>query len=264
MAEPTRSAIHWTAAASVQVARQGIAAPAICPGCTLLSAPILRDAPMSFGPPDTVPVADVHDLVDALAGCTDAGASLINPSLSVLPAVPTEHEARDYCAARGVLVVAATGNAGIVGPEGPATPPWTIPVVPCTASGGRPLDRASLSASAGRRGPHGLRRRNPHRGTTRHGDRTSWRRRCLCTCLGSNCLAAVGCTARKHTRSQGCHCQHSPGETTPARCSLSHSSPCLREVDVTNQQPVDKVNPESESEPEVRPRQVRVPRFVTY
>jgi subtilisin family serine protease len=60
-------------------------------------------------------------------------------------------QALGHALARGVLVVAAAGNQGVVGSSVLTRHPWVIPVVAC-GSDGSPLSYSNLGASIGRNG----------------------------------------------------------------------------------------------------------------
>jgi subtilisin family serine protease len=134
------------------VARRGSAAPAICPGCTLLVRPIFLRPAL---PADETPSATPDELADAIAECVDAGARVLNLSLAVaLPSPnrePKLEEALNHAARRGTLVAAAAGNQGTVGGSAITRHPWVIPVAACDARG-RPTTTSNLGGSIGRRG----------------------------------------------------------------------------------------------------------------
>src|SRR5688572_20769656 len=79
--------------------------------------------------PSTTPA----ELATAILACIEAGARVINLSSALVG--PTSHgqrelaEAPDYALQRGVLVVAAAGNQGILGSSTITRHPWVIPVV---------------------------------------------------------------------------------------------------------------------------------------
>ena len=60
-------------------------------------------------------------------------------------------EALDYSRSRGVIVVAAAGNQGMIGSSAITRHPWVIPVVACDLMG-RPISYSNLGSSIGRRG----------------------------------------------------------------------------------------------------------------
>jgi subtilisin family serine protease len=143
---------HGTFVAGILAARRGAAAPAICPGCTLMVRPIFLQS--SNASTDT-PSASPQDLADAVVDCVEAGARILN--LSVALAMPSPNsepriaQALDHAAARGTLVVSAAGNQGTVGSSAITRHPWVIPVVACNLAG-RPLAMSNLGSSISRHG----------------------------------------------------------------------------------------------------------------
>src|SRR5215510_1544737 len=143
---------HGTFVAGILAARRGTAAPAICPGCTLVVRPIFLQSPIANT--DT-PSASPQELADAVIDCVGAGARIVNLSLSLAAPSPNREpklaQALDHAAARGTLVVAAAGNQGTVGGSAITRHPWVIPVAACNLAG-RPLALSNLSSSIARRG----------------------------------------------------------------------------------------------------------------
>jgi subtilisin family serine protease len=141
--------MHGTFVAGVLAARRGGAAPAVCPGCTLLVRPIFAEG--GSGGPEALP----EELAAAVVDCVEAGAHVVNLSLGLIQ--PSSRgreeleEALNYAARRGVVVVAAAGNQGTVGGSAVARHQWVVPVVACDAEG-RPSRASNLGESAGRRG----------------------------------------------------------------------------------------------------------------
>jgi subtilisin family serine protease len=144
--------IHATFVAGVLCGRRGSAAPAICPGCTLLLRPIFSGGNSD---PAAMPVATPDALADAIVDSVNAGARVINLSCAVLQAPPpgerTLEAALDYAARRQAMVVAAAGNQGSVGSSVLTRHPWVIPVVACTLDG-RVSPESNLGRSIGSRG----------------------------------------------------------------------------------------------------------------
>lgn len=143
---------HGTFVAGVLAARRGSAAPAICPGCTLLLRPIFSEAVNGSG---HMPSATPEDLAEAIADSVGAGAHVINLSAALIqPSFKGENkleQALDYAARRGVITVAAAGNQGTVGSSAITRHPWVIPVAACDFQG-RPLGESNLGRSIGRQG----------------------------------------------------------------------------------------------------------------
>jgi subtilisin family serine protease len=143
---------HGTFVAGILAARRGSAAPAICPGCTLVVRPIfLQPSAANSGMPSASP----QDLAGAIIDCVDAGARILNLSLALATVSPNREpqlvQALDHAAAHGALVVAAAGNQGTVGGSAITRHPWVIPVVACDVAG-RPLAVSNLGSSIARRG----------------------------------------------------------------------------------------------------------------
>src|SRR6516164_6217899 len=143
---------HGTFVAGILAARRGTAAPAICPGCTLMVRPIFLQPPVAGS--DT-PSASPQDLADAVVDCVEAGARILNLSLALATPSPNSEpklaQAFDHAAGHGTLVVAAAGNQGTVGSSAITRHPWVIPVVACDLAG-RPLPISNLGSSIARRG----------------------------------------------------------------------------------------------------------------
>lgn len=149
--------LHGTFGAGILWAKRGSAAPALAPSCTLLVRPVFREG-------SELPGASAAELAAALLDCIDAKARIINLSLAVASFVADHRRASNksigewpltetlnYAARRGVLVVAAAGNQGIVGSSAITRHPWVIPVV-ATDLQGSPIAQSNLGASLGRNG----------------------------------------------------------------------------------------------------------------
>lgn len=143
---------HGTFVAGVLSARRGSAAPAICPGCTLLLRPIFAETAKGNG---QMPSATPEELAQALVDSVDAGARVINLSSALVRPSPKGErkleEAFNHAVHRGVITVAAAGNQGTVGSSAITRHPWVIPVAACDTQG-RPLSESNLGSSIGRRG----------------------------------------------------------------------------------------------------------------
>jgi len=147
-ASPT-AASHGTFVAGVLAARRGETAPAICPGCSLLSRPVFADD--AKGDVRATPGA----LAAAIEDCVEAGAKILNVSAALTPAAAAGSaaltSALDRAARRGTLVVVAAGNDGIVGGSALTRHPWVVPVAACTTAG-TPSAYSSFGLGIGRRG----------------------------------------------------------------------------------------------------------------
>jgi subtilisin family serine protease len=143
---------HGTFIAGILHARRRSVAPAICPGCSLLVRPIFSEAPANG---EQLPSASAAELADAIIDVIEAGAWIINLSVALQSSSPgggrSLQEALDFALRRGVLVVAAAGNQGIVGGSIITSHPWVISVVAYDRRG-RPMDSSNLGASIGRSG----------------------------------------------------------------------------------------------------------------
>ena len=144
--------LHGTFVAGMLAARRGSAAPAICPGCTLLVRPIFSETSPANG---DMPSATPEELAEAIADCTNAGARVLNLSAALVqPSSKGEHqlqEALDYAAAHEAISVAAAGNQGTLGSSVITRHPSVIPVAACDLRGS-PLRESNLGRSIGNRG----------------------------------------------------------------------------------------------------------------
>jgi subtilisin family serine protease len=143
---------HGTLVAGILFARRSSAAPAICPGCTVLLRPIFAEAQNGAG---QMPSATPEELAEAVIDSVDAGARIINLSSALVQPSPRGEskleEALNHAAHRGVIIVAAAGNQGMVGSSAITSHSWVIPVAACNMQG-RLLSESNLGSSIGRRG----------------------------------------------------------------------------------------------------------------
>jgi len=143
---------HGTSVAGILAAKRGSSAPGLCPGCTLLVRPVFAEAAAGGTDP---PTAAPEDLAEAITDAIGAGARLINLSIALIRPSPRAGRSMeavlDYAARRGVLVVAAAGNRGMLGGSPITRHHGVIPVVACDARG-RPMSESNLGPSIGRRG----------------------------------------------------------------------------------------------------------------
>jgi subtilisin family serine protease len=143
---------HGTFVAGILCATRTSGAPAICPQCTLLVRPIFAETTVDNG---QMPSARPEELAAAIIGTIEAGARVINLSAALVrPSAKGEHElqgALDFAMKRGVIVVSAAGNQGMVGSTCITHHPWVIPVAACDLQG-RPLNYSNLGSSIGSRG----------------------------------------------------------------------------------------------------------------
>jgi subtilisin family serine protease len=121
--------VHGTFVAGILAARRGAKAPAIAPDCTVLIRPVFAEG-LPVGP---VPSASSAELAAAIVQCVEAGARLLNLSVAVIgPALGAHRalkEALEHARRRGVLVVTAAGNQGVVGSSTITGNRWVVPVV---------------------------------------------------------------------------------------------------------------------------------------
>ncbi|SFM77388.1 S8 family peptidase [Nitrosomonas communis] len=138
---------HGTFVAGILSAKRGSSAPAICPDCTLLLRPIFSEE--TSGQED-MPSAKPQELAAAIIECIAAGAHCINLSLALAQLSSRgEREldlALNHATQRGVMIVAAAGNQGMLGSSAITRHPWVIPVVACNLQG-RPLNESNLGNS---------------------------------------------------------------------------------------------------------------------
>jgi len=143
---------HGTFVAGILLAKRGSAAPAICPGCTLLVRSIFPETNSSDG---NMPGATPEELASAIVETINAGARVLNLSAALVgPSANGERRlqsALDYAMQRAVIVIAAAGNQGFVGSSVITRHSWVIPVAGCGLQG-RPLSQTNLGSSIGRRG----------------------------------------------------------------------------------------------------------------
>lgn len=147
--EPSEALLHGTYIAGILAGKREASCPSICPDCPLLVRSILPVHSTSFAssPPE--------ELAAAILDCIKSGARLINLSAAANPRLSSPSscldQALDYAAAKGVIVVAATGNDGLVGTSAITRHPWVIPVVAYSRQG-LPLGFSNLGARIGRNG----------------------------------------------------------------------------------------------------------------
>jgi subtilisin family serine protease len=143
---------HGTFVAGILLAKRGSAAPAICPGCSLLVRSIFPETISRNG---DMPSATPQELASAIVETINAGARVLNLSVALVQRSSKGEgdlqAALDYAAQRGVITVAAAGNQGVVGSSVLTRHPWVIPVAGCDLQG-RPMGQTNLGNSIGRRG----------------------------------------------------------------------------------------------------------------
>jgi subtilisin family serine protease len=144
--------MHGTFVAGILWARRGSSAPAICPDCTLLVRPIFAEGRAQNR---DMPSATPDELATAIFDCVAAGAHVINLSAALVkPSSKGERrlqQALDHSAKRGILIVVAAGNQGMVGSSVITRHPWVISVTACDLRG-QPISYSNLGHSIGQRG----------------------------------------------------------------------------------------------------------------
>jgi subtilisin family serine protease len=144
---------HGTFVAGVLHAKRGSPAPGICPGCTLLLRPIFTDTAGARA--ENLPNATPEELASAVLDVIAAGARIINLSVGLMaPPLRAERvleQTLQEASRRGVVIIAAAGNQGVVCGSAITRYPWVIPVVACDRQG-RVLAPSNLGASIGRYG----------------------------------------------------------------------------------------------------------------
>jgi subtilisin family serine protease len=147
-----QACVHATSVAGVLSARRGSAAPAVCPGCTLLIRPIFSESHNRGGRTSST---SPDQLAEAIVDCVNAGAHVINLSSAFLQTSPNDEsrleEALNHAAHRGTITVAAAGNQATLGSSAITRHPWVIPVAACDIEG-RPLNESTIARSIGKRG----------------------------------------------------------------------------------------------------------------
>lgn len=145
---------HGTYIAGILHAKRESTVRGICPGCTLVVRPIFSDA-APVPETDGMPSAAVPELAAALHDAIGAGARIVNLSVGLAEAwsraEPAVDDALEQAARRGVIVVAAGGNQGMLGSSAITRHRWVIPVVACDDYG-HALAQSNLGASIGRNG----------------------------------------------------------------------------------------------------------------
>jgi len=151
--QPVNSAsvAHGTFIAGMFAAGRTAVVPGLCPQCTLLVIPVFDSTTDS----DRMPIATAEQLAAGIVQAVDAGARLLNLSLTSDAQTDVERravtDALDYASARGAFAVAAAGNDTLVAGSVLTTHRNVVPVASC-GHDGRPLHHTNLSRSIGVRG----------------------------------------------------------------------------------------------------------------
>jgi subtilisin family serine protease len=142
---------HGTFIAGILSGNRRSAAPAICPGCTLLVRSIFSE---TDEPGEIVPSASPRELALGILDLVNAGACVINLSVAIVRTTRGQVElqhALDHAARKGAVIVAAAGNQGEIGSSVITRHPWVIPVVAYDLTG-RFMTISNVGASIGKRG----------------------------------------------------------------------------------------------------------------
>lgn len=144
------ASVHGTFVAGLLWGRRDGGSAAICPDCSFVVHEIFSTTNGSVRPSATP-----TELADAVVGCVNAGAHVINVSAGVsgpsLLRQPELLDALTFAMARGTLVVVAAGNEPVVGGSALTRHPGVIPVLGCTRAG-LPLGSSTLGWTVGRHG----------------------------------------------------------------------------------------------------------------
>lgn len=150
---PSTACRHGTFVAGILAGSRNSGAPAICPDCPLVIRPIFTEA---VSPADGVPSATPEALAAAMVDCMNAKVRIVNLSVALTETSACGgdsalEQALHLAARRGILIVAAAGNQGVLGSTSITRHPWVISVIGCDRRG-VPLPDSNLGHSIGRRG----------------------------------------------------------------------------------------------------------------
>jgi subtilisin family serine protease len=152
MSRSSAACAHGTFVAGMLAARRESIAPAICPGCTLLSRPIFLETAAQNG---EQPSARPEELAAAIVESVQAGARVLNLSVNVAGlSVRGDRDlaqALTFAASREAIPVAAAPNEARIADSTLTRHPWVVPVVACDRAG-QPLGTSNLSTAIGKRG----------------------------------------------------------------------------------------------------------------
>jgi len=150
--------IHGTFISGILGAKRGSSAPAICPECEILLRPVFMESISDnedHSIDKSLPNSTHEELSKAIVETIDAGAKIINLSLglssSTLTIYPDLEYAYNYAFKKQVIIVASSGNQGIVGNNPITDNEWIIPVAACDEKS-RPEIHSNFGLSTGLRG----------------------------------------------------------------------------------------------------------------
>jgi subtilisin family serine protease len=147
---------HGTMVVGILAAKRDSGAPGICPGCSFSVYPVFQEEPVRGGSPRPGMLFATPDtLAKAITAMIDSGARVVNLSAAVRLAAAnnqrTLEDALDLAAQKGVLMVAAAGNEGLLGSSPITRHRWVIPVAGCDRAG-RPYAYTNAAPSTARQG----------------------------------------------------------------------------------------------------------------
>lgn len=146
---------HGTFVAGILSAKRDSGVPGICPKCSLLVCSIFPENITGTAEGETTSGASCEKLTEAIAYFIHAGVHLINLSLSLnRNGFKKEHDLKDvvdYAVAKGIIIVAAAGNEGILSSSVLTGHPGVIPVVACDLNG-RAVSGSNLGVSMAKTG----------------------------------------------------------------------------------------------------------------
>jgi subtilisin family serine protease len=148
---------HGTMVVGILAAKRDSGAPGICPSCSFSIYPIFQEEPLgrTGSSRPRMPGATPDTLAKAITALIAGGARVVNLS-AALPLAPTNNhraleEALNLAAQKGMLMVAAVGNQGLLGSSPITRHRWVIPVAGCDRTG-RPYTYTNAAPSTARQG----------------------------------------------------------------------------------------------------------------
>ena len=148
---------HGTMVVGILAAKRDSMARGICPGCSFCIYPIFREEPPGGGDSarPRMPVATPDTLAKAITALIAGGTRVVNLSVALPLTAASNHraleDALNLAAQKGVLVVAAAGNEGLLGSSQITRHRWVIPVAGCDKTG-RPSTYTNAAPSTARQG----------------------------------------------------------------------------------------------------------------
>lgn len=125
---------HGTAILGILASDRSSIAPSICPDCEILLNPIFMESTN-----ESFPIVSPLKLANSIIETVDAGANIINLSLSLnnsnLSNYSEINTAYNYALKNNVIITIASGDFKYIGNGSLITHPWLIPVVACDQKG---------------------------------------------------------------------------------------------------------------------------------